>query len=461
MKLRPSTVLLFTFVILLNLGVSLYISQTLSMRTSLSNEDSIAELGAEVESLTAWVKHLTRFVESKHGGTIVPDAEVGASLREELFAQKEVHIGLISATTRGYEDYTRYVREIIEPDLNALSWELGSDLRFVFDIFDAKGQAAVHLEHVAELDAKGVNMVIGGMWSSQACASLSYSNDNGILLFSPSSTSPLKAIENDNLFRLCPTDFKIAPVMVNLIQSKGVEAVVVIQRGDSWADGICNSFVDEFTQKGGVIIQKFRYPAESSEFSKYLEAAETAALEAVEKNGWDKVGGQLLSFNEAVNIVRDLPDYPTLFNLTWFGSDGNVQMQQMIDEAPSEAGQVKLYSMRSVLPDTDEVRELSILYEGLTGTPLDYYDACSYDIAMIMGRAIIEASTVDTDTVKAQIQELCTTYQGVTGLCRLDAADDRESSNYGIFSYSEKDGELGCWQVGWYSDTGELNWYED
>jgi|GEM_PF-658457 branched-chain amino acid transport system substrate-binding protein len=461
MKIRPSTGILLVIVIMLNLFTSMYVSQSILTRSAQLSDATIEELRSEVASLTAWVQYLTRFVEYKHGGTIVPDPEAVAGLRNELFSREMVVIGAIPATSRGYSDYVPYINEIIEPALNALAWELGSDIEFTFDIRDAQGQAAIHLEEVQKLNSLGVNLILGGMWSSHACASLSYCNDNDIILFSPSSTSPLKAIDGDNLFRLAPTDFKQGPVITNMILSKGVEALVVIYRGDAWADGIYNSFEEEFTSRGGILVKKMRYPGESTEFRKYLEDAESAALQAVEEFGWDKVGVELISFSESTNLIGQAKDYPTLYNLTWFGSDGTTKSQQMIDDIPEEVEHVKLYSPLPVVPETEEYTRISSKYEEITGYPLGYYDACSYDIAMIFGKAVIEAGTADVDVLKEKIIEVCEDYQGITGLCRLDPADDRDVSNYGIYSYSFKDGELGCWEVGMFSDTGEITWYED
>jgi branched-chain amino acid transport system substrate-binding protein len=462
MKLKPSTVLLLGIVILLNMGVTAYITQTIITSSPQPPDYSpeIRELRNELRTLVGKFDVLVDFVESKHG--IIWDLEQDETNQSEvLFQDREVVIGVIPASSQTYSYYVPYVEEIIEPALNQLSWDMGSDIFFSFEILDAQGQAAVHLETVQHMQSMGINLIIGGMWSSQACASLGYCNHNNILLFSPSSTSPLKAIRDDNLFRLCPTDFKAVPVITEMIKSKGIEAVVVIQRGDSWADGIYDNLVEELDDNGIVLAKRVRYAAEVTEFSNYLEAAEEVALEAVEEYGWEKVAVELVSFSEAVIIAQSIPDYPTLYNLTWFGSEGTVELPHMVEEALEEAAHVKLYSMEPVLLDTPGVLDLSHSYENVTGRPLDYYAACSYDIAMIIGKAVIEADTIDTVIVKAKIQEICEDYQGVTGLCSLDFADDRATANYGIYSYSEKDGEFGYWMVGLYSDSGELTWFED
>lgn len=461
MKVRPSTGVLYVLLILLSVGTSAYISQSLATRAAAENDysDEIQNLTYQVGNLTERVDLLTDFVEDKLGyiKNIHP-IDPGKTL--ELFEDRQVVIGVIPSTTSNFEDYLPFFSEIIENDLNLYAQTVDSDLEFSFVIRDAHGQAALHLEEVQYMHRLGVNMIIGGMWSSQACASLSYCNDNGIILFSPSSTSPLLAIEEDNLFRLAPTDVKQGVPIAEMLVSKGIEAVVLIQRGDAWGDYIYNILDDELSERGGVIVKKIRYAGETMEFHNYLVEAEAAAADAVEEYGWEKVGVELISFSEAVEVLRAAKDFPTLYNLTWFGTDGTVHSRQLIDDVPEEAEHLKLYSINPIIPDTEASGALMDRYEQVVGPPLGFYTACSYDIAMILGRAVIEAESVEIDDLKMIIPDVCEDYEGITGLCKLDESDDRATTNYGIYSYCFKDGELGCWEVGIYSDTGDVLWHD-
>ncbi len=118
--------------------------------------------------------------------------------------------------------------------------KLGMDTTIEFLIDDATGQAAVHLEKVQGYKSMDINVFIGGGWSSQAQAALSYCNDNDMLMWSSSSTSPLLAIADDNLLQDVSRLILIqAPAIAEMLVSHGIEAIVLIYRGDAWADGIC------------------------------------------------------------------------------------------------------------------------------------------------------------------------------------------------------------------------------
>lgn len=462
MSIKPSTGLLLLVVVLVNLVSSAYIAQNLATRAVEQGDSSeeIAALSERVNVLSERLTILTDYVESRLG--FIRDLHPFDDDKDiKSFEDGLVKIGVIPSTHRSYLDYFDYIENIIEPDLNELAWSMGSELTFDFEVRNADGQAAVHLEQVQYLDSLGVNLIIGGMWSSHACASRGYCNDNGLILFSPSSTSPLPAIPDDNLFRLAPTDIKQSPIIAKVLRSHGIDAVILIQRGDAWADGLYNSLDDEFSKLGSVVDAKIRYPAESTEFSKYLQKAEEAALEAVLEYGKESVAVQLFSFSEDATLLQQARDYPTLFNLTWYGSDGNFGSQRLIDDSPGEVEQVKLYTFHPVVADSDAFLDVEARYLEKSELPsLQFYTACSYDIAMILGKAVIKANSIEPDVLKPKIAEVAEDHTGITGLCRLDEADDRDSTNFGIYRYMKKDGELGCWQVGLYSDTGEISWFE-
>jgi len=462
MNIKPSNTLLIIVLVLVNLASSAYIAHNTSTRISEQNNctEEIAALNERIDALSERLDILVGFVESRHG--VLQDLHDFASGKAaESFETGLVTIGVISATSKDFEDYVPYVEQIIEPDLNYLSWRRGSDIFFDFEVRDAHGQAAMHLEEVQYLHSKGINLIIGGMWSSQACVALSYCNDNGIILFSPSSESPLAAIQDDNLFRLAPTAIDQAPIIAKILHDKGVEAVVLIHRRDSWADAIHDSLEEAYALLGGVVHTRIIYPGECAEFSDYLEEAEAAALEAVSSYGYGKVAVELVSFSEDVTILQQAKDYPTLYNLTWYGSDGNYDSQQLIDEAPVEVEHLKLYTLTPAVPYSEAYRSVVERYGSTPDNPFTYYRANSYDVAMILGKAVIEAGSIDPQVLKPKIAEVAEDHIGITGLCRLNEADDRYTANYGIYSYCYRDGELGCWQVGLYSDTGEVDWFEE
>ena len=180
---------------------------------------------------------------------------------------KTVQIGYISASTAGLETSQPLCEDIITVDINNYLAKLSYDTDVEILVDTADGQAAIHLEKVQSFKSMDVEIFLGGGWSSQAQAALGYVNDNDMLMISSSSTSPLLAIANDRLYRTCPTDYVQAPAISNMWQSWGADAILILQRGDSWADGIYNVLLPELEAKGIAVIERVRYAAEVTEFN--------------------------------------------------------------------------------------------------------------------------------------------------------------------------------------------------
>jgi branched-chain amino acid transport system substrate-binding protein len=396
--------------------------------------------------------------------TVVEDGGDGGTVTVEVapLAGKNIQLGYISSTTVGLETAVPLVEDIMAVDYNDYLDKLGMDTTVEFLIDDATGQAAVHLEKVQGYKSMDINVFIGGGWSSQAQAALSYCNDNDMLMWSSSSTSPLLAIADDNLYRMCPTDLIQAPAIAEMLWSAGIEAVILIQRGDAWADGIYNYLEPAYTAKGGVILEKIRYAGEATEFANYLQTAEDIAQDAVAEYGAEHVGVEIISFSEFVVMMSQAQDFPTVYDLTWFGSDGTTLSQQACDDAPEQVEHLKVHSTYAAPADSDKFNDLYERYFALVAQPFGYYSACSYDIGWVLMESMMNTQSLDA-TVLIPVQHR-TAYNnfGASGWNQLNEDGDRYGSNYQIWSY-KYDGDVVIPYVSGLFDgiTGQVTWYVD
>jgi branched-chain amino acid transport system substrate-binding protein len=370
---------------------------------------------------------------------------------------KTIQIGYISSTTTGLETATPHIEEIVAPDVNAYAAELGYDVEFEYLIDDATGQAAVHLEKVQGFKAMDVNVFIGGGWSSQASAALSYCNDNDMLMWSASSTSPLLAISDDNLFRMCPTDLIQAPAIGAMLESRGIEHIIIIQRGDPWADGIYNYLVPDYEERGGEVLERIRYAGEATEFANYLQTAEDILSEAVAEYGVDKCAIEVIAFSESVTMVTQAEDYPTVYSVPWFGSDGTALTQQHVDDAPDQSMHLGIFSTVAAPAESVKFMDLWDRYDAIVAQPYGYYSACTYDIAWVLAETILETQSTDALTLIPLHATTCFNSFGASGWNLLNADGDRASANYQIWSYNPESYVAGLYDA----VTGTVTWYVD
>jgi len=318
------------------------------------------------------------------------------------------------------------------------------------------------LEKVQSFKAMDVNLICGGRWSSQASAALSYVNENNILLWSPSSTMQTLAIPDDNLYRMCPTDRIQAPAIAEMLWSWGIEACLVIQRGDSWADGIYNIFEIEYPKRGGVILGQVRYAAEVVEFSSYVETANSIITEAIEEYGVEKVAPLFIGFSEGATLVTQAADYPTLLSVYWFSTDGTVFEVRHLDDAPKASAHLKLFGTLAAPGYSPKYSALSKRYRDLTAIPMGFYDSADYDCNWVLVNAVLEAGSVDALDVIPLIRTISDNMYGVSGWCRLNDDGDRDIIDYDIWGIDYVEGEPDFVRYGIYDGwADEVTWFTD
>jgi branched-chain amino acid transport system substrate-binding protein len=375
-----------------------------------------------------------------------------------------VQLGWIASSTNTLETSAPHVTDIMQPDYNAYAQKLGYDIDFEYLIDDATGQAAVHLEKVQGFKSIGVNVFIGGGWSSQASAALSYCNDNDMLMWSASSTSPTLAIPDDNLFRMCPTDLVQAPAIARMLESHGIQAMVVIQRGDSWADGIYNILTEEWADNGGVELERIRYAAEVQEFSSYLQQAENTLEPAIAEYGVEHVAVEIIGFQEVATMIQQAQDFPSVYGVTWFGSDGTALSSQVRDDSPEQAAHLKIFSTQAAPAESQKWLDLYDRYWAIMGMPYGYYTACTYDIGWVLAETILESQSTDALELIPLQETTCFNSFGASGWNQLNADDDRMAANYQIFAYRlQDDGVTGEDYIAGMYDlvSGIVTWYTD
>jgi branched-chain amino acid transport system substrate-binding protein len=372
-----------------------------------------------------------------------------------------VRIGVVSPSTSLLN--VTALMGFAEEDINSYCKSKGQDTTFRFEISNAGGSSVAHLDRVKEFKAEGINIVIGGAWSSQASASLSYVNENNMLLLSPGSTSPALAIPDDNLFRLCPDDAVQGRVISKALWSWGVKAIVVIQRGDVWADGIYDALSQNFSRMGGVIVERARYDPMDIDFGECLKLAEEGAQEAINLYGVDHVAVEVLGYHEIADLVTMAKDYPTIYGLYWFGSDGTALNIALSFNTPKEADHLKMFSPLAAPVESQGIETLRDRYLSSSGKTLDtyqaeFYAANWYDTAWICAKAVLEAGTTDTDKVKEVLPRVADDNY-TTGPCRLNPAGDRETANYVIWGYGLVNGRCEDVRYGLYDGLkGEVIW---
>jgi branched-chain amino acid transport system substrate-binding protein len=402
----------------------------------------------------------------------VPGETVTEYIEVHPLDGKTIQMGNIYSDDQNLETTEPLIIDIMTPRMNDYLDMLGYDVDIEFLNDHAQETPAIHLEKVQGFHSVGVDLVIGGRWSSQAQSALSYVNENEMLLFSPSSTSPLLAIPDDNLYRMCPTDVVQSDAIAEMLFTWGIEAVAVIQRVDPWADGIYNLLVGELEDRNMVTKDpawRVSYNPESKEFASDLETLEGIVQGMIAEYGAEKVGVLVIGFSEVAIMVSQAEPYDGIYNqVRWFGTDGTAIGQRLRDDSPAQSGHLQIPSTLAAPGISPKFRELNATYFPIVGQVLGYYSACTNDIAWVLMQGVLESQgTVAADIIPF-IDPITDNHYGASGWTKLNADGDRFPPDYEIWGY----GPAGTDDQGnplaahvhygtYYTFDGTVEWFTD
>jgi branched-chain amino acid transport system substrate-binding protein len=372
---------------------------------------------------------------------------------------KTVQLGFIVSQAPNLEYTKPYIEQITQVDVNGYCDKLGYGVQFEWLIDSADAQAAVHLEKVQSFKSMGIDIFMGGFWSSQAQAALSYVNENDMLMISASSTSPLLATPDDRLMRTCPTDLVQAPAIGEMLETWGIDAIIVMQRGDSWADGIYNVLGPELDKRNIVEIERIRFAAEVTEFSSYLAVADDLLGDAIAQYGAEHVAILTMVFDELAVIDTQTVDYPNTREIIWFGTESSGRNNRVMDDAGGTQIDLRHFSSLMGPANVWKWQSFSERFDSLTGRISGFYDASEYDGCWVQALSVIETGSEEASVVAGVFPTAASNYYGSTGWLDLDENDDREPTIFDIWGYTD-DGLTQSWGI--YSGLDiEVTWYDD
>jgi ABC-type branched-subunit amino acid transport system substrate-binding protein len=260
----------------------------------------------------------------------------------------------------------------------------------------------------------------------------------------------------DTAFRLCPTDLGQVDPILHMLDDFEVNNVIIIQRGDAWADGIVAEFESKY---GGQIIEKTRYSGEATDFSRNLEEAETAIIQFNES---EKPCIFLVSFTEASSLLAQATDYPSLLNTTWFGTDGTADDRLILEESEGIASKVKLIGPQiAVNPEYSGFEEVNRLYGEEFGRGMDFFQANIYDCCWLMAYCVIDTNSTEGLTLQSNILEVASNHRGITGELSLNENGDRDCASYVFYGYFEVEGVYFSEKCGFYNSDLDMILWDD
>jgi len=348
----------------------------------------------------------------------------------------EIPIGALLCLTGDLATYgmrEKVAVELAVDDFNEYLAAVGANFTLKLLVEDTETKPDVALTKLQSLAARGVKAIVGPLSSGELKNIKGYADSNNIVVVSQSSTSEELSIPDDFVFRLVTSDNPQGRGLAKLMFDKGIRHVIMMYRGDTYGVGLADVIADTFTSYGGSIIDRIMYNPDATSFSAELASLNTKVAQAVQQFGADKVAIELVSFEEAAQVLLQANDYPTLLGVEWFACDGTAQSSRIAEQAGAQAAAVGLYSTIFAMKFTDKWANLRERIIAEIGEEPDTYAYIAYDCLWIIGLSILGTNVYSGQAIKDALPSVADSYFGASGWTQLNAAGDRAPEEYDVF----------------------------
>ncbi|HLM66867.1 MAG TPA: ABC transporter substrate-binding protein [Longimicrobium sp.] len=256
--------------------------------------------------------------------------------------------------------------------------------------------------------------VIGHLHSYVTVAAAPIYDLSGLLLVSPTSTSPELTRQGYNrVFRTVFNDTEVGKQMAQYAVDKGHRRMVIYYARNEYGRELANAFEEHAASRGAQVVSRESYDPNLS--ANPVAAEQTVStwksweFDAVFIAGQDEQSALLVA-----ELRRQGIDVPVL------GSDALATPVFIQKGGAAVEGTVIATAFHPDAPDA-EARRFTEAFEKRYGGKPDVGAALGYDAVRVLAQAMREAQTTEPDKVAAAMHRL-TGFRGVTGAFSFDEA---------------------------------------
>lgn len=386
----------------------------------------------------------------------------------------------------------RVALEIALDEINTKFSKSDSNLRYELAVYDTESDPATGLEKLKLLSEQDVKIVVGPSTSAELEIMKDFADKNNIILFSPSSTAPSLAIEDDNIFRLVPDDSHQAKAISKKMWEHGIRFVIPLWRDDVYGRELMQAVRTNFQGLGGGFdenAENLGYVPRTGHLAtslhrinfimwdNVLKVLESQVERAISQHGIDKVGVYMVSLDEVIPILIQAHNHPILSKVRWYGSDGSTLNGALLrnHESAIFASNTSFYGPTPNL-DGDKggfhnhsnsnsnnktYGDLMNMIGEEVHTDPSPYSAAAYDVIWIAAMAenatrfdsrsngfnVTESQTIEN--LKDAIMETARSYPGITGNTTLNRMGDRIDGDYDFWKVMAVNPRVGNDEFAW------------
>ena len=316
--------------------------------------------------------------------------------------------------------------ELAADEINAAGGVNGQPIELVQgDSATSPQQAVEEARRLIELE--GVSAIVGPAGSGEALPTVeSVAGPAGVLVISPSATSPALTVANDNdvFFRTTISDAAQGVVMADLAQEQGHRSACALYVNNAYGQGLSDAFAERFTALGGTITAQVPHEQEQASYASELARCTEADPDVLVAIAYPESGRvflrELVEAGDVPSLIfSDGLKSPDLFTeLGWSVFAGS-------------------YGTAAGSPETDTASAFEQAWQEAYGElPAYPYLREVFDAVYLIALAAEQADATDSAAIRDALREVATApgtvvQPGTAGFeAAVGAIDGGEDINY-------------------------------
>ena len=250
---------------------------------------------------------------------------------------------------------------------------------------------------------------------------IEHAGRRALVAITPTATNPAVTAANPWIFRICPTDDDVARALARFARdSLASKRAAVIYRNDLFGRGFQRVYTAEFSQAGGVVVERDPYLAGITEYAAYAARIARKGVDVL------VIAGGAPEAREIITAVRGAG-----LTLPVLGTD---DLAALASDTTAAKGTRGLWYAAFFLPSERRSRlgrVFAAKFEATNHYQPDHRAALSYDAATLLGQAAW-ATGGERKTIREWLSGAGgpgpgrPAYEGVTGPIRFTAERNAE-----------------------------------
>ena len=181
-------------------------------------------------------------------------------------------IGAMDAVTGIGESYGTVIvqaKQMAVDDINAAGGVDGRQLELIIEDSKCSGKDAI-TAYRKLTDVDNVKIILGTTCSGAMLGAAPLAEEDGVIMFSASATSPDIEGAGDYIFRTAINDAQLGVDAGNTIWVDGVRNLASINETTDYAEGVQRTTVERFEELGGTLVASEKYSSDSTDFRSQL-----------------------------------------------------------------------------------------------------------------------------------------------------------------------------------------------